>query len=111
MQSQKEAQKRRLARAVGPEQTEDAARLDFQRDIVQGNLAVLVNLGELERFNHQIAGAVPSHEVPSTSPAAAGFAFSDKRRRLYCKGRWLPRPSGEGYKDDSEAGKIPIGLF
>src|SRR5262249_55638839 len=65
VQPEDEAQKGRLAGAVGPEQPEHAAGLDPQGDVVEGNLAVLVNLGELVRLHHQIAGVV-GHEAPSS---------------------------------------------
>src|SRR5262249_45744873 len=76
-----------LAGAVGPEKPEDAARLDLQRDVVEGDLAVLVDLGELGSFHHQVAGVVRGHEAPSlgrSDPAARytakGGGFLDQAR-------------------------------
>src|SRR5262249_35841354 len=42
-----------------------------QRHIIQGNLAVLVNLGELEGLHHQVAGVL-GHEAPSSTLSTSG---------------------------------------
>ena len=71
MQADDEAQQRRLAGAVGAEQTQDAAGFEPQRHVIQGNLAVLVNLGELEGFDHQIAGVL-GHAISSSIRTTRG---------------------------------------
>ena len=55
VQTEDEAQQGRLAGPVVAQQTQHAARLDPERDIVDGDLAVLVILGQAVRFHHQIA--------------------------------------------------------
>ena len=80
-----EAQQRRLAGAVGAEQAQDAAGLDPQRHIVQGDLAVLVNLGELVGFDHQVAGVL-GHEAPSSLGAI--------KAGLYGAANCVPSPTG-----------------
>ena len=64
MQTEHQAQQGCLARPIGAEQTQHATRLDSQGHIIQRNLAVLVNLGQLVRFHHQIGGIV-GHKGPS----------------------------------------------
>ena len=64
VQAEDEAQEGGLAGAVGPEQAEDAARLDRQGDVVEGDLAVLVDLGEAGRLDHQ-PGVPVGHGGPS----------------------------------------------
>ena len=59
VQPEDEAQERGLAGAVGPEQTEHAARLDGERHVVERDLAVLVDLGEVLRLDDQF-GVVAS---------------------------------------------------
>jgi hypothetical protein len=65
MQSQAQAQKGGLAGAVGTQQSQNAARLNAQSNIVNGDLAILVNLGKLVRFDDQIFGTL-GHEAPSS---------------------------------------------
>ena len=66
MQPKDQAQKRGLAGAVGAEQPEHATRFDAQRHVIDGDLAILVNLGELVGLNHQILGTL-GHEAPSST--------------------------------------------
>src|SRR5262249_21335864 len=68
VQTQDQAQEGRLAGPVRAEQPQDTARLDPQGYIIQSDLAVLVNLGELEGLDYQVAGVV-GHEAPSSTGA------------------------------------------
>ena len=85
MQADDEAQQRRLAGAVGAEQAQHAAGFEPQRHVIEGNLAVLVNLGELEGFHHQIAG-VFGHAIPSSIRTTHEAEYT---RRREC----VPRPT------------------
>src|SRR5205807_1790733 len=82
-----QAQQGGLAGAVGAQQTQHATRLQTQRHIIESDLAVLIDLGELERLDHQVAGTV-GHEAPSsTETINAG---------LYDEGILLPRATKSG---------------
>ena len=63
-----EAQERGLAGAVGAEQPEDAARLDGERDVVERDLPVLVDLRQVRGLDDQ--PGVVRHGGPS--PCAPG---------------------------------------
>jgi hypothetical protein len=66
MQAKQQAHEGGLAGAVGPEQAQHPTGLDFESHIIDGNLSVLVDFGELVRFDHQIAGTL-GHEAPSST--------------------------------------------
>src|SRR5262249_40551777 len=65
VQTEDQAQQGGLAGAVGAEQAQDVTGLDGQRDVVDGNIAVLVNFGEPGRFDHQ--RFVARHAGPSSA--------------------------------------------
>ena len=95
MQTEHEPQQRGLAGAVGPQQTEDAAGLHAQGNVIEGNLAVLVNLRELVRLDHQVT-RILGHEAPSSSADEQardytwpGQAFLEQPSRF--SGRGKPR--------------------
>ena len=66
MQTEHQAQKGRLPGPVRAEQAQHTPRLHFQGDIIERDLAVLIDLGELERFHHQVVGVI-RHEAPSST--------------------------------------------
>src|SRR5262249_14293726 len=65
VQTKHEAQQRCLAGAVVAEQSQDATGLQLERHVVQGDLAILVDFGELVALDYQVAGAV-GHAAPSS---------------------------------------------
>src|SRR5262249_47533582 len=71
-----------LAGAVVPEQAQHAAGLQLERHIVQRDLAVLVDLGELVRLNHQVAGALGHEAASSARPGRYTSYFSPRRTAL-----------------------------
>src|SRR5262249_11274610 len=58
MQANDEAQEGRLARAIGPQQAEDTTGLDLQRDVVESDQAVVVDLCELVGLDDQFGCGV-----------------------------------------------------
>src|SRR5207253_10738240 len=106
MQTQNEAQQGGLAGSVGAKQAQHAAWLHPQRDIIEGNLAVLVNLGELVRLDHQIA-RILGHEAPSSRADEQARDYTWQANRL------LDQLAGSDSKESSHrsrgsARKIPI---
>jgi hypothetical protein len=78
VQPQHQAQKGRLTGAVGAQEAQHTARFDGQAHIIEGNLAVLVNLGEFEGLDHQIAGTL-GHEAPSSPETIRGRIIANMK--------------------------------
>lgn len=53
MEAKHESQKRCFARTIGAKQAKDVARLDCQGRVVQRNLPILINFGEMFGLNNQ----------------------------------------------------------
>src|SRR5205814_5401347 len=81
VQAEDEPQERGLAGAVGPEQAQDAPRLDRQRHVVERDLAVLVDLGEVLGLDDQLGRFRHGRALPD----------SLRSRGRYTRGN-LPRP-------------------
>ena len=90
VQTDDQTQQRGLAGPVGAEQTEDAARLEPQRHVIQGNLAVLVNLGELVGLDHQVAACRPRGSLLARDNQRGIIRGGE--RGSYTNGRLRPGP-------------------
>ena len=86
-----------LPAPFGPEQAEDAARLDGQRDVVERDLAVLVDLGEVLGLDDELAVRTAFTGGPSANPVRAGREGGD-----------INRATGEVQRDSGTGSGRPV---
>src|SRR5207248_682707 len=73
VEAEDQPQERGLAGVVGPEQTQDAARLDGQRHVVERDLAVLVDLGEVLGLDDQLGRFRHGRALPDSLRSPGGY--------------------------------------
>ena len=73
------ARGRGLARAVGPEQTEDLARAHFEVEMIDGEDVARVHLGELLGADHHVVGTDATPACICSTPVGTGAPFFSPR--------------------------------
>ena len=92
---------RRLARAVGPEQSEDLAAADRERDPADGGVVAVV-LAEFLDLDGCLCGHGPIMATFIASPCAAPASTSGRTRR----GCWWPSPAPGGLAEVRAAARL-----